>query len=354
MGIIVGINRGFISRQQGLERLHKITDFLLTKADRFHGVFPHWLNGVTGKTIPFSQKDNGGDIVETSYLIAGLLAASEYFDHSDTSENQLRQKIKEIWETVEWNWHTKGTEKVLYWHWSPNYGWQQNHQLKGWNEALITYVLAAASPTYSIDKDVYQKGWASSGGMKNGNTYYGYPLTLGPEKGGPLFFAHYSFLGLNPLYLKDEYAEYHTQVINHTLINYEYCKANPGNHTAYGPDCWGLTASDNKFGYSAHSPTNDQGVISPTAALSSIPYTFEESMAAMRFFYYKLGDRLFGQYGFKDAFDLDRNWFADSYLAIDQGPILVMIENQRSGLVWNMLMNNQDIRSGLEKLGFTF
>lgn len=292
--------------------------------------------------------------METSYLIAGLLAASEYFDHSDTSENQLRQKIKEIWETVEWNWHTKGAEKVLYWHWSPNYGWQQNHQLKGWNEALITYVLAAASPTYSIDKDVYQKGWASGGGMKNGNTYYGYPLTLGPEKGGPLFFAHYSFLGLNPLYLKDEYAEYHTQVINHTLINYEYCKANPGNHTAYGPDCWGLTASDNKFGYSAHSPTNDQGVISPTAALSSIPYTFEESMAAMRFFYYKLGDRLFGQYGFKDAFDLDRNWFADSYLAIDQGPILVMIENQRSGLVWNMLMKNQDIRSGLEKLGFTF
>jgi len=354
MCLLSGVNRGFITRQQGLDRMLVITDFLLNKADRFHGVFPHWLNGVTGKTIPFSTKDNGGDIVETSYLIAGLLSASEYFDKENAAEILLRDRIKQIWETVEWNWHTKGSEKVLYWHWSPNYNWEMNHQLRGWNEALITYVLAAASPTFPISKDVYDQGWALNGAMKNGRTYYGHKLPLGPEKGGPLFFAHYSFLGINPHKLKDQYADYWQQVVSHTLINYEYCKANPAGHYGYGPDCWGLTASDNKFGYSAHSPTNDQGVVSPTAALSSLPYTYEESMAALRFFYYKLGDRLFGQYGFVDAFDLNRLWFAQSYLAIDQGPILVMIENHRSGLIWESLMKNADVRSGLDKLGFTY
>lgn len=354
MAIIIGIHRGFITRQQGLERLLKITDFLRTKADRFHGAFPHWLHGGTGKTIPFSQKDNGGDIVETSFLIAGLLCASTYFDQTSIEETRLRQDIKTLWEEVEWNWYTKGGSNVIYWHWSPDYQWEMNHQLKGWNEALITYVLAASSPTYPISKEVYDKGWASSGGMKNNRSFYNINLPLGPDLGGPLFFSHYSFLGLNPKNLSDNYADYDKQVVNHSLINYNYCVANPRKYLGYGPQCWGLTASDTNNGYTAHSPTNDRGVITPTAALSSMPFTPEQSMAALRFFYYKLGDRIFKEYGFVDAFNLSNLWFADSFLAIDQGPIVIMIENHRTGLLWEYTMKHQDIRNGLDKLGFRY
>jgi hypothetical protein len=354
MSIIVGIERGFIPKKQGLDRIALITNFLLTKADRFHGVFPHWLSGTTGKTIPFSTKDDGGDIVETSFLIAGLLSASEYFSSNDAPEIDLRKNIKTIWETVEWNWYTKGTENVLYWHWSPKYAWEMNHQLKGWNEALVTYALAAASPKYAISKGVYSKGWASDGNMKNGKSFYGIPLPLGPDLGGPLFFEHYSFLGINPKKLKDQYADYWLQAVNHSKINFEYCKANPLKYFGYSKECWGLTASDTQGGYTAHSPTNDKGVISPTAALASMPFTPQESMDALRYFYYKLGDKTFKEYGFIDAFSLHHFWYADSFLAIDQGPIIIMIENHRSELLWNLLMKNKDLKVGLEKLGFKY
>lgn len=354
LSILVGIKRGFITRQQGIDRLAKMVDFLKNKTVRHHGVYPHWLNGATGATVPFSQKDDGGDIVETSYLIAGLLAAKEFFDGQQQSEVDLRKTITEIWESVEWNWHTKGSDNVLYWHWSPKYNWEMNHELRGWNEALITYILAAASPTHAITKSTYDKGWARNGAMKNGKTFYGINLPLGPDLGGPLFFAHYTFLGIDPRKLKDSYADYWTQVVNHTKINYEYCKANPKKFLGYSASCWGLTASDTRNGYDAHSPTNDHGVITPTAALSSLPYTPDASMAALRHFYYTLGDKLFKEYGFVDAFNLSESWFATSFLAIDQGPIIVMIENHRSGMLWEYTMKNPDIRTGLTKLGFSY
>lgn len=354
MAIIVGIERGYITRQQGMERMTTITQFLKDKADRFHGVFPHWLSGTTGKTIPFSQKDNGGDLVETSFLIAGLLSASEYFNQNTNEENTLRETIQSIWESVEWNWHTKGGEDVLYWHWSPNFNWEMNHKIQGYNEALITYILAAASPTFPISKEAYEKGWSRNGQMKSGKNFYGINLPLGFDFGGPLFFTHYSFLGIDPRNLKDQYADYWVQNVNHTLINREYCITNPRKFTGYSADCWGLTASDNNGGYSAHSPTNDRGVITPTAAISSLPYTPEESMQAIRYFYYVLGDKLFKNYGFTDAFNLHDLWFASSFLAIDQGPIIIMIENHRTGLLWETTMKNQDIQNGLQKLGFTY
>jgi hypothetical protein len=229
-----------------------------------------------------------------------------------------------------------------------------NMPVRGYNEALITYVLGASSPSYPINKAVYDEGWAQNGGMVNGNDYYGYRLPLGYAYGGPLFFAHYSFLGLNPANLGDQYANYWTQNRNHTLINYAYCVDNPKNYSGYSDHCWGLTASDGNKGYSAHSPGNDRGVITPTAAISSIPYAPEESMNAIKFFYYVLGDRLWGEYGFYDAFNLSEGWTADSYIAIDQGPIIVMIENYRTGLCWNLFMKNADVQNGLNKLGFTF
>ena len=353
MAIVTGIDRGFISRAQGLARMQTIVSFLKNTAQKFHGAFPHWLNGTTGVVIPFSQFDNGADLVETSYLMMGLLTARQYFNGVDATETGLRNDINALWNAVEWSWFRQN-QNVLYWHWSPNFNWQMNHQIRGWNECLITYVLAASSTTYSIPAVVYSSGWTANGsnGFTNGNSYYGISLPLGPAYGGPLFFSHYSFLGINPNSLNDVYANYQSQTLNHTKINYEYCKANPKNFYGYSDSCWGLTASDIQNGYTASSPTNDVGVIAPTAALSSLPYTPTESMKALKFFYYVLGDKIWGEYGFKDAFSLHNPWFAGSYLAIDQGPIIVMMENYRSGLLWNLFTSCPEIKAGMLSLGF--
>ncbi|MES2430158.1 MAG: glucoamylase family protein [Bacteroidota bacterium] len=353
MAIIAAIERGFITKNEGKERILKITNFLINNCTRYHGAFAHWVNGATGATLPFSANDNGADLVETSYLMNGLITARQYFNTVDPIEVELRTKINLLWNGVEWNWFRQNDQNVLYWHWSADKNWIINAQIKGWNEALITYILATSSTTYTIPKTVYDNGWASNGGMKNGNIFFNYVLPLGPSNGGPLFFEHYSFLGVNPDGLQDIYANYKTQTTNHTLINYEYCKANPRGYYGYSADCWGLTASDVPNGYNASEPNNDVGVIAPTAALSSMPYTPVESMRALKFFYYKLGDKIWGEYGFKDAFKLQDLWFANSYLAIDQGPIIVMIENYRSGLLWDLFTSAPEIKAGMTKLGFT-
>ncbi len=353
MAIVTGIHRNFITRAEGLTRLQKIVDFLKNKATRHHGAYPHWLDGNTGATIAFSAKDNGADLVETSYLIQGLLTARQYFNDNNTAENTLRADINAIYNGVEWAWFRKDNGNVLYWHWSPTNAWEMNLPIQGWNECLVTYVLAAAAPSSSIPKTVYDQGWARNGAMKNGNTYYGVQLPLGSANGGPLFFAHYSFLGINPMGLTDAYANYETQTKAHTLINYNYCVANPLKNVGYSADCWGLTASDLPNGYGASSPTNDKGVIAPTAALSSFPYTPTESMQALKFFYYKLGDKIWKEYGFVDAFSLNDPWFASSTLAIDQGPIIIMIENYRSKLLWDLFMSAPEVKTGMKTLGFT-
>ena len=353
MAILIGINRNYINRSQGLARMQTIVNFLLNNAQRYHGAFAHWLSGTTGTTIPFSPNDNGADLVETSYLINGLLCARQFFNSPDPAETDLRNKINQIWDGVEWNFFRKNNENVLYWHWSPNLGFIMNMQIRGWNEAMIVYALAASARHDSIPPVVYHEGWARNGAIRNGNTYFGYTLPLGPPNGGPLFFAHYSFLGIQPTGLSDSYANYQTQVTNHTKINYEYCKQNPRGFYGYSDQCWGLTACDIPNGYAANEPNNDRGVIAPTAALSSFPYTPVESMKAAKFFYYKLGDRLWGEYGFYDAFSLKDIWFSGSTLAIDQGPIIVMIENYRTGLIWNLFTSCPEIKNGLRRLGFT-
>jgi len=353
MTIPIAITRNFITRADGVARVQKIVSFLRNNAQHFHGAFSHWMNGSTGVVVPFASDDDGADIVETSYLVMGLLAARQYFNAADASEANLRNDINEIWDQVEWDWFRQNGQNVLYWNWSPNSGWAVNVTIQGWNECLITYVLAASSPTHPVPKIVYDNGFARNGGMQNNNTYYGYALPLGEPQGGPLFFEHYSFLGIDPNGLSDTYANYQTQTLNHTRINYEYCKANPKQYFGYSDSCWGLTASDIQNGYTASSPTNDVSVIAPTAAISSIPYTPAESTQALKFFYYVLGDKLWGEYGFKDAFSLQNLWFADSYLAIDQGPMIVMIENYRTGLLWNLFTSCPEIKSGMTALGFT-
>ncbi len=355
MAMLAAIQRGFISRQQGLTRIGSIVNFLTNQAARYHGAFSHWINGSSGATIPFSTQDDGGDIVETAYMMQGLLCARQYFNSgADTNETSLRSAINNLYSGVQWDWYRKNGLNTLYWNWSPDFAWAINVPVQGWNEALITYVLAASAPLDSIPRSTYDSGWAGNGSMRNGNSYFNTVLPLGPTLGGPLFFAHYSFLGIDPNGLSDAYANYWTQNTAHTLINFSYCVSNPGNYNGYSSQCWGLTASDDNIGgYSAHSPTNDLGIITPTAAISSLPYEPTQCMNALRFFYYKLGDKIWGQYGFTDAFNLTKPWFATSDLAIDQGPEIVMIENYRSGLLWNLFMSCPEVQQGLKKLGFT-
>lgn len=357
MAILVGIERGFVSREEGVKRIVRIIDFL-EQADRYHGAWPHWLNGETGKTIPFSPKDDGADLVETAYLMQGLLAVRQYLADDNEQEQSLAKRIDTLWREVEWEWFTQNGQNVLYWHWSPNYGWEMNHQIRGYNECLITYVLAASSPTHAVSSDVYHAGWARSGDIVRQPADSKLSLVLkhngAGEKGGPLFWAHYSYLGLDPRDLKDRYADYWQHNVSHTLLNRQHCVDNPKNYKGYGEQCWGLTASYSINFYAAHGPDNDLGVISPTAALSSFPYTPKESMQALNYFYHDLGDKIFGDYGYYDAFSEHENWYPQKYLAIDQGPIVVMIENYRSGLLWDLFMSCPEIQYGLDKLDFIY
>lgn len=360
MTIIVGVERGFVNRAEAVSRLTTALNFL-ENADRFHGAWPHWINGTNGHVIPFGTKDNGGDLVETSFLCQGLITVREYFKNGTTEEQALAQKADDLWKGVEWDWYTKG-ENALYWHWSPNYGWEMNFKLEGYNECLITYVMAAASPTHPISTLAYNQAWARNGAIQNASSRYGIPVIFNYNGAngnvGPMFWAHYSYLGLDPRGLSDQYANYWTLTQNHAKIMLEYCKANPLAYTDYSDKCWGLTASytrnsDGSTGYSAHQPNNDRGVISPTAALSSFPYTPVESMKFLKYLYQEHRARYVGVAGPYDAFSPKYIWKTPRYLAIDQGTIAPMIENHRTGLLWNLFMQAPEVQTGLQNLGFS-
>lgn len=359
MAILVGIERGFITREQGRERLEKIATFLET-ADRFHGAWPHWWNGETGKVKPFGKNDDGGDLVETSFMAQGLLCVRQFFKDGNEQEKALSARVDKLWKEIEFDWYRNG-QNVMYWHWSPNNGWKMNFPVHGYNECLIMYVLAASSPTHSVPPAVYHEGWAMNGKInENPPTYAGYTLQMNHQgdatNGGPLFWAHYSYLGLDPRGLTDQYADYWKENTTQALINYQWCVDNPNKFEGYGRDSWGLTSSYTMKGYAGHAPTEkrDLGVISPTAALSSFPYTPKESMAAMKHWSAegRMKDKLWGPYGFYDAFSETANWYTPRYLAIDQGPIVVMMENYRSGLLWKLFMSSPEVKTGLKKLGF--
>ena len=370
MAIIAGVERGFITRDDAVERFIKITKYL-NKADRFHGVFPHFLDGVTGKVVPFfGKRDNGGDLVEHSFLMQGLLTAHQYFNANNTKETEIRSIISNLWNETDWSWYKRYPDaEFLLWHWSPDQEWVINHKLIGWNETMITYFLAIASPTLSVPASMYYTGWASpsqeaqdyrsnwgktldGSHYKNGNTYFGIELPVGVSNGGPLFFVHYSYFGLNPHKFTDAYTNYFENNKRIAEINQRYSIENPKKYTGYGEDFWGLTASDGPSRYSANEPNiaNDEGKMTPTGALASFSYTPEASMIALKNYYYNYGDFLYGYYGFKDAFSLDENWCSPLYMGLNQAPIVVMIENHRSQLLWNLFMSHKDVQNGLEKL----
>jgi hypothetical protein len=352
MALIVAAERRWVTRAAALARLDRMLAVLL-RARCYHGALPHFMDGRTGATVAFGRKDDAADLVETSLLMMGLLCAREYFDRSTAEEAAVRSSISLLWNEVEWSWFTRGGRPVLYWHWSPYNGWAMDHEIRGWNECLITYVLAASSPRYPIEPVAYHEGFANGGGFANGKSWYDIDLPLGMPYGGPLFFTHYSFCGLDPRGLVDRYADYWAQNVHHVRINRAHCIANPGQFVGYGDCCWGLTASDDPWGYSAHAPDNDNGTISPTAALASLPYAPAEVMAVLRGLLQRHGKRVWGELGFVDAFCESQEWYADTFLAIDQGPIIAMIENHRTGLLWNLFMAVPEVKAGLRRLGFT-
>ncbi|MGZ3851513.1 MAG: glucoamylase family protein [Flavisolibacter sp.] len=360
MAILAGIHRGFITRQEGLQRFEKIISFL-EKADRFHGAYSHWINGEDGHVKPFGRKDNGGDLVETSYLFQGLLCVRQYFRNGNSREQELASRIDKLWKGVEYDWYRNGGQNVLYWHWSPDYQWQMNFPVRGFNECLILYILGASSPTHGVPAEVYHEGWAENGAINKISFYKNDTLHLhmqgNPPHGGPLFWSQYSFLGLDPRGLKDRYADYWNEMSNMSRINFQWCVDNPKNYKGYSDSSWGLTASYSVRGYAAHAPDerNDLGVISPTAAISSFPYTPKESMAVTKYWYTNasLRPKILGTYGYYDAFSETDNWYKPWYLSIDQGPEVAMIENYRSGLLWKLFMSCPEVQSGLKKLGFT-
>ena len=371
MALVVGVDRKFIPRAEGVERLTKIVNFL-AHADRYHGVWSHYMDGATGHTMPvFGMYDNGGDLVETSFLVQGLLAARGYFRASDPAEQSLSKRITALWESVEWNWHRQtATSDFLYWHWSPQWAYQIHHPLIGWNETMITYLLSIASPTHGVPASMYYSGWASQsetaqhyregwGGTKdgnhyfNGNTYYGIKLDVGVGRGGPLFFTHYSFMGMDPHALHDRYTgSYFENNRNIALINRAYVAANPKHFAGYGPDAWGLTASDGPNGYVAQAPdeADDIGNITPTGALASMPYTPDASLAALKHLYRDYGDTIWGIYGLRDAVNPANNWVSPIFMGLNQAPIVVMIENHRTGIVWKSFMSNPEITTMLKNL----
>jgi hypothetical protein len=360
MAIIVGVERGFITREQGIRRLLKIVHYL-EKADRYHGVWPHFTDGSTGRTLPvFSKYDSGGDLVETSFLMEGLLAARQYFRGSGELERALYDKITRLWETVEFDWYRKSPNSdFLYWHWSPQYHWVINHPLVGFNETMIVYLLAIAAPKHGVPASLYYSGWANQSkdagdAYVNGHTYYGIKLDVGLGTGGPLFFTHYSYMGFDPRGWRDRFTDYFENNRHIALINRAYCIDNPKKFKGYGERCWGLTAADGPKGYVPYEPDPklDDGTMAPTGAISSFPYTPDHSMKALKYFYRQLGDRLWNVYGFQDAFNLTEDWFARIYMGLNQAPMAVMIENYRTGLIWKLFMSNPEIRPALQRIGF--
>ncbi|MCL2649690.1 MAG: hypothetical protein FWD60_01535 [Candidatus Azobacteroides sp.] len=352
LSIPVAVERAWISKEEGIERLLHICRFLNT-AERFHGAWSHWMDGVTGKALPFNgNQQNSGDLVETSFMMMSLLTCGEYFNGNTTSEKEIKNLIDSFWNTIEWNFYTN-KEKVLYWSWDRDLGFAPL-KIQGPNEALPAYILALAAPAKNaITQDVYRSGWKGGNGYYNkGRTTYGYLFELGREsKGGPLFTSQHPFLWFNPFLMEDEYIDYWKFCINHAMINHHYCLYEAPKAYKYDENNWGLSAcyGTPEKGYVGRSPSKDDGIICTTAAAGSIVFTPFYALQAMK--YMKSQSNLNGKYGLIDSYSPSENWNETRYLSISIFPVISMIENYKSGLIWKLAMQNEYIKKGLQLAG---
>ena len=345
------VNRGFITRSQALFKVQQMVSFVNSKVSVYKGVFPAWVNGITGKSQYWNGLD-GWDVPNTAFFIMGMLTVRQYFDGTSAEETKLREDITSLYNKIEWPWY-HNSQNFIYWSYNPTAGWIL--PVRGWVETLVMYVLAAGSPTHPIDKSVYEIGWTRNGNFVNGKQFYGYTLPLGQDYGGQAYLNQFSFLGINPNGLTDQYADYGIQAKNASLIGYEYCKAQHTEYPFYCDSVWGITAGASANGYIQESPSNDQGYIYPSASLASFPYSPVESMKAMKYFYYKLGNLIWTKYGFTDSFSfsVEPYWVSNEVFSYDQMNTIVGIENYRSGLPWKLFTSCPEVQTGLKQLGFT-
>jgi hypothetical protein len=348
--LVVGAERGFIARDQAARRMQKCLHFLAERVDRFHGVFPHWFDGQTGKVIPFSKFDDGSDLVETAYLAEGLLEAREYYTASNDVETDVRNLADRLWREIDWSWHVHddGQSAYLLWHWSPNYQFEKNHHITGFNECQIAYILALASPTHPIPQKCYWTGWAGPD-YSMPRDDFGIHVQIGRSMRMPMFFCHYSYLGLDPHALPFGGQTYFDQFRELCKVQVAYAKTQSNIYKGYGP-LWGLTACKGPDGYKAFAPGRDNGTIAPTAALSSMPYDPQDSLSCLEELELHYREKLWGRFGFADSFNLSRDWVSTDYLGIDVGPIAPMIENYRTGLCWKTFMKAPEIAVALRRI----
>jgi len=360
MALVVGADRGFAPRDLIVDRLLRITNYL-AHADRFHGAWPHFLSGRTGHIVPaFGIYDDGADLIETSFMMQGLLTARGYFTRDTQKERRLRDEITALWRGVEWDWFNATPQHdAIYWHWSPDFAFHKANRVGGWNETLMPYLLGIASPTHPLPPSLYYSGWCSEGNpaRKFGvhSESYGIPLEVADPHGatGPLFFTHYSFMGYDPRSVRDKYTDYFINNRNMSLIQQKYAIENPHHFVGYGADDWGMSAVSGPLAYHANDSLEDDGTLAPTAAMGAYAYVPDASLLALKHFYRDLGAQLWDVYGFRNAFNQTDDWYSPAELALNQAPQTVMIENGRTGLIWKSFMSNPEMPAMQKAIGLT-
>lgn len=350
----IGIDHGWISRTQGVARvLTTLNTFLNgpqgTNASGtigYKGWFYHFLDMNTALRSPASELSS----IDTALLLAGILHAKQYFDGTNTDEISIRTKADAIFNRVDWNWMAQGTN-VISMGWFPSGSFIANNWI-GYNEGMILYILGLGAATNPLPASAWSR-WTSGYAWA---TNYGQAFVTFP----PLFGHQYSHCWIDfrhnaDAYMNSKNSTYFQNSRRATLAQRSYCIANPLNRVGYSSNVWGLTACDGPSGYGTHGAPpaeNDDGTIAPTAAGGSMAFAPEYALPALRHFYTQFRFRIWTAYGFRDAFNLGAQWYASDTLGIDQGPIVVMIENYRTQRVWRRFMQNEEVQRGLQRAGF--
>ena len=354
--ICIGVDHGWVSREAARDRvLTALTTLWLSPqgggengyAGEF-GLFYHMLDMSTATRTWNSELST----IDTALLLAGIIDARQYFDGTDSLETRVRSLADSIYYRMDWNLMRNYNPGILM-AWQPTTGFAGYGQWVGYCEASIMYLLALGSPTHPIDYD----GWLTWTHGYSYATEYGQSYVVFP----PLFGHQYSQCWIDYRNIADDYMRAHglTYFENSrraTLAQRSYSIANPGHHAGYSDSLWGITASDAPGGYSARGAPpaqDDDGTIAPTAPIGSIAFAPEVVIPVIHKMWDTYHDQLWTTYGFRDAFNLDQNWWDTDVIGIDEGPMIIMIENYRTQKVWNRFMQNPDVQRGLANARFT-